>query len=59
MTGIDNKISFMSGFFLTSLWTLPLMEIGMAILLGVIGGFSGMFGKWLFTKIGWFKDNTK
>lgn len=59
MTNIDNKISFASGFFLTSTWTLPLMEITMALLLGIIGGFSGMLGKWLFTKIGWFKDTKK
>ena len=51
---IDNKISFFSGFTLTSLWTMPLMEIGMAFVLGLVGGLGGLVGKWLMNKTGWF-----
>lgn len=51
---IDSKISFFSGFTLTSLWTMPLMEVGMAFLLGLVGGLGGLFGKWLIKKLGWF-----
>ena len=51
---LDNKISFISGFTLTSVWTLTLYELTMALILGIIGGFGGMFGKWLFKKLGWF-----
>ena len=54
---IDNKISFFSGFTLTSLWTMPLMEIGMAFLLGLVGGVGGLLGKWIMNKTGWFKKN--
>ena len=54
---IDNKISFFSGFTLTSLWTMPLMEIGMAFVLGLVGGVGGLLGKWIMNKTGWFKKN--
>ena len=56
---LDNKISFVSGFTITSLWTMPVMEIGMAFLLGIVGGLGGLFGKWIIRKIGWFKDDKK
>ena len=48
---LDNKISFFSGFTLTSLWTMPLYDISMALILGVVGGFGGMVGKFIYTKI--------
>ena len=51
---MDNKISFFSGFTITSLWTMPVMEIGMAFLLGIVGGIGGLVGKWLMKKLGWF-----
>lgn len=57
MIGIDNKISFISGFALTSLWTMPLYELSMALLLGLVGGIGGVVGKWLIYKTGWFKKN--
>ena len=55
--GLDNKISFISGFTLTSLWTMPLYELGMALLLGLIGGIGGVVGKWIVYKTGWFKKD--
>lgn len=58
MNNMDNKISFFSGFTITSLWTMPIMEIGMAFLLGIVGGIGGLVGKWIMKKLGWFK-NTK
>jgi len=51
MSNIDNKISFISGFALTSTWTLPLYNIGMALLLGIVGGFGGLVGRWVYKKI--------
>ena len=51
---IDSKISFISGFSLTALWTMPLMEIGMAFLLGLVGGVGGLLGKFIMNKTGWF-----
>lgn len=59
MTNLDNKISFFSGFTITSMWTLPIMELGMAFLLGLVGGIGGLVGKWIIRKSGWFKDNSK
>ena len=56
---IDSKISFFSGFTLTSLWTMPLMEVGMAFLLGLVGGLGGLFGKWIMKKLGWFGQSNK
>ena len=55
--GIDNKISFISGFALTSLWTMPLYELSMALLLGLVGGIGGVIGKWLLHKSGWFRKD--
>jgi hypothetical protein len=55
--GLDNKISFISGFTLTSLWTMPIYELSMALLLGLVGGIGGVLGKWLINKLGWFKKN--
>jgi hypothetical protein len=56
---IDSKISFFSGFTLTSLWTMPLMEVGMAFLLGLVGGIGGLVGKWIMKKSGWFGQSNK
>ena len=55
MTNLDNKISFISGFGLTSLWAMPIMELAMALLLGLVGGIGGVVGKWIIYKLGWFK----
>ena len=54
MTNLDNKISFISGFTITSLWTMTLYEIGLAFFLGLVGGIGGLVGKWLMKKSGWF-----
>ena len=54
MMNLDNKISFISGFSLTTLWTMPLYELSMALLLGLVGGIGGVIGKWLIYKTGWF-----
>ena len=51
---LDNKISFISGFTLTSLWTMPLYELSMALLLGLVGGIGGVLGKWIIYKTGLF-----
>jgi len=51
MLDLDNKISFFSGFTMTTIWTMPLYEIKMALILGLVGGFGGMLGKFLFTEI--------
>ena len=51
MMDLDNKISFISGFTLTSLWTMPVYEMGMALILGIIGGFGGLVGRALYRKI--------
>jgi len=48
---LDNKISFFSGFTLTSMWTLPIYDLTMALILGVVGGFGGMFGKWIWKQV--------
>ena len=53
---LDNKISFISGFTLTSLWTMPLYEMGMALILGIIGGFGGLVGRAIFKKIEEWKN---
>ena len=57
MTNLDNKISFISGFGLTSLWAMPIMEVAMALLLGLVGGIGGVVGKWIVYKTGWFKKD--
>lgn len=48
---MENKVSFISGFVLTSLWTMPLYEIGMAFVLGLVGGLGGLIGRVIFKKI--------
>lgn len=57
MMNLDNKISFISGFSLTTLWTMPLYELSMALLLGLVGGIGGVIGKWIIYKTGWFKKD--
>lgn len=54
---LDNKIAFISGFVLTSSWAMPLYEMGMALVLGLIGGMGGFVGKWLLHKSGWFRKD--
>ena len=48
---MEQRISFISGFTLTSLWTMPLYEMGMALVLGIIGGFGGLVGRWIFKSL--------
>ena len=48
---MENKVSFISGFVLTSLWTMPLMEISMAFVLGLVGGLGGLVGRVIFKKL--------
>ena len=50
---MENKISFLSGFTFTSLYTMTLYEFGMALVLGIIGGIGGVIGKELYY---WLKD---
>ncbi len=45
---MENKLSFFSGFTFTSIYTMSLYEVGMALLLGIIGGFGGVLGKEIY-----------
>jgi len=45
---LDTKLSFFGGSFLTVMMTAPLVEIGMSLVLGTIGGLAGMIGKDLY-----------
>lgn len=56
---LDNKISFISGFTLTSIWTMTLYEISLAFFLGIVGGIGGLIGKWIIRKLGWFGQDKK
>ena len=42
---MDNKISFIAGWFLTTATTITVLGIFRAALLGLVGGFFGLFGK--------------
>ena len=48
---MDTKISFFSGSFLTVLMTAPLYELWFAMMLGLVGGFGGVLGKFIFQQI--------
>ena len=45
---MDNKISFIAGWALTTITTVSLMGVFRAALLGLIGGFFGLFGKEIY-----------
>ena len=45
---IDNKVAFISGFSFTTIYTMTIYEIIMALLLGIVGGFGGMVGKYIY-----------
>lgn len=51
MIDLDNKLSFFSGFTMTSLWTIPLYEVQMALILGIVGGIGGVMGKFIVYEI--------
>jgi len=42
---MDNKISFIGGWFLTTASTITAAGVFNAIVLGLLGGFFGLFGK--------------
>jgi ABC-type microcin C transport system permease subunit YejE len=46
--GLDNKISFISGFMFTALSTVSLMGVAQAAMIGLVGGFFGLLGKDLY-----------
>ena len=46
--GLDNKISFITGFTFTALSTITLMGVAQAAMIGLVGGFFGLLGKELF-----------
>jgi hypothetical protein len=46
--GLDNKISFISGFTFTALSTVSLMGVAQAAMIGLVGGFFGLLGKELY-----------
>lgn len=48
---IDNKVAFISGFSFTTIYTMTIYEILMALLLGIVGGFGGMVGKYIYNRI--------
>jgi len=55
---MEQKISFISGFTLTTIWTMPLYEISMAFVLGLVGGLGGLVGRVIFKKIEkWMKKD--
>ena len=39
--------------------SMPIYELSMALLLGLVGGFGGVVGKWLINKTGWFNKDDK
>lgn len=45
---LDDKISFFSGSTFTFIMAAPLFDMLMALVLGTLGGFAGMFGKHIF-----------
>lgn len=51
MINTDNKVSFLGGFFLTTSWSMTIYELAMALAIGIIGGFGGMIGKWIWNQI--------
>jgi uncharacterized membrane protein YeaQ/YmgE (transglycosylase-associated protein family) len=42
---MDNKISFIAGWMLTTATTITAMGLFKAALIGLVGGFFGLFGK--------------
>lgn len=42
---MDNKISFIAGWFLTAATTVTAIGLFKAAILGLVGGFFGLFGK--------------
>lgn len=50
---MENKVSFFSGFTFTSIYTMTLYEVGMALILGIIGGVGGVIGKEIYY---WIKN---
>jgi ABC-type microcin C transport system permease subunit YejE len=46
--GLDNKISFISGFMFTALSTVTIMGVAQAAVVGLVGGFFGLLGKELY-----------
>ena len=49
--GLDNKISFISGFMFTALSTVSLMGVAQAAMVGLVGVFFGLLGKELYYAI--------
>ena len=45
---MNNNLSFFSGFTFTSIYTMTLYEVGMALFLGIIGGVGGVLGKEIY-----------
>jgi len=48
---MEERISFISGFTLTTIWTMPIYEMTMALVLGIIGGFGGLIGRLIYKKL--------
>ena len=42
---MDNKVSFIAGWTLTTVTSINLMGLFQAALVGLVGGFFGLFGK--------------
>lgn len=51
MNRMDDTIAFIGGSTLSFLTFMRLEDIVMAAVLGLVGGFFGIAGKWLFTQI--------
>ena len=48
MITMENKVAYIGGFFLTTIYTMTLYDIFMAAIVGLIGGFFGILGKDLY-----------
>lgn len=56
MITMENKISYLGGFLLTTMYSVTLYDLFMAGAVGLIGGFFGILGKEIFY---WVKDKVK
>lgn len=56
---LDSKISFLSGGTFTIMMTGPIYEGAIVLLMGIIGGFGGVLGKYLFYTIKEYIDKRK
>jgi len=56
---LDSKISFVSGGGFTVIMLGPVADAAVVLLMGIIGGFGGVFGKELYYRIKNYLKNKK